>query len=448
VLEELVIKLKPNHHLFLNTSKQLTAYNQKMLIIFLLLFNLAVNSILIFYVYSDQKTEIIALTNQESKELQANNGETISSLIKNEYKPPVTRRKRGMFLNYFIDSKNVLHVRDEVSSIYQKSIEKTLQGWEPNTTHVVLKKIHPPSKEELYLMIAAQNLYDSSNHYEGTIYIGKDLTFFISLITQFFIISFSLSLLFLFLALYIGKKMTNQAMRPIIHSFDLQQEFIANASHELRTPLSVIQAGLDIIDLEKNLLSSFSIETLNDIKNEIRSTTQLVNDLLFLTRSDASQVEINKTEFELNEFLINIIRPFQLIASKKKQTLTFQTNKPTLINQDQEKLKQLIYIFLDNAIKYTPEKGVITIQYNLIDAQKKPKLTIEILDSGIGISSSDLEHIFDRFYRIEKHRSRTEGSTGLGLSIAKSLVSVLGGSLSVKSQLNKGSKFSIKLPIK
>ncbi|WP_165347153.1 sensor histidine kinase [Gottfriedia acidiceleris] len=397
-----------------------------------------------FYIYLDQKSDLITVLKEEIKEVKMN----AASLGPNDDNTQRKHKRKNVYFNYFLNKNNEFEIYDETAPGYTKDIEKVLKQLNPNQNKVFIKRIDPHDKEELHLMIAAEKVYDSSNHYLGTIYSGKDLSSVIYLIKQFISISFLLSIIFCFMAYYFGKKITNQAMEPIIASYKEQQEFVENASHELRTPLSVLQAGIDVLSVEQNRLSDFGKETLTDLKKELSDTRNLVHQLLFLARLDHKQIaKVNIEEFRIDVFSEQIQKAWQYKASEKKQTIQLLNEEKFIVKTNQEILKQLINIFVDNAIKYSLENRTISLNYYVRSEKKANYFYYEINDNGIGIAKELQDKIFNRFYRIEEHRSRDEGNTGLGLSIAKSIIESLNGEIIVNSEFGKGSSFKIKIPI-
>jgi len=325
---------------------------------------------------------------------------------------------------------------------------KKVENWKPTEMESKYQKIQLSKNDSIYLLIVSQNVYENGK-LKGTIYIGKDITFLRNMFIRFLLILLGISLIFFVIALIVGQIMTKRAMEPIIKSYTLQSEFIADASHELRTPLSVLKSGLEVIEYEEaNKFSTFSKNILSDLKEEIRSTIQLVSNLLFLIRSDSGEQSSVVEHFDLLELIQQVIRSFYHLSETKKIKLDLQMLTPLSLFTDREKLKQVLYILIDNAIKYTPTGGKISISYELKSDNQKEKVCIKVRDNGIGISMEQREHIFDRFYRVDKSRSRQSGSSGLGLPISKSIVESLNGTIEVSSSLNKGSEFTITIPLK
>jgi two-component system, OmpR family, sensor histidine kinase CiaH len=433
-------------NLFSTTRKNLAQYNSRMLIIFLLLFNVVISIVLFINMYNEQRVELFDIAKQEINELKINkNGYQINQ---NQSAPVSNINKtKGIFLTYFLKSNNELVIMDEFSPKLRAPVIKKVKSWNPDKMESRYKKIQLSNDGPLYLFIVSQNIYENGQR-KGTIYIGKDITFLRNMFIHFLFILLGISLIFFIIALIVGQFMTKRAMKPIIKSYTVQSEFIADASHELRTPLSVLKSGLDVIEFEEgNKFSSFSKSILSDLKEEIGSTTKLVNHLLFLIRSDSGEQSSIVENFNLLELMQQIIRSFQHLSEIKEIKLDLRTLNPLCVYTDKEKLKQLLYILIDNAIKYTPRGGKVRISYELKSANQNEKLCIKVRDNGIGISLEQQERIFDRFYRVDKSRSRQSESSGLGLPIGKSIVESLNGRIEVSSTVNKGSEFTITIPL-
>jgi signal transduction histidine kinase len=237
--------------------------------------------------------------------------------------------------------------------------------------------------------------------------------------------------------------MSKKAMIPIFKSFNRQREFVADASHELRTPLSVLLSSIDAmemtIDTEKD---DFSRKLLFNMKDEVKRMTNLVSGLLTLARSDSDQVEIKLEKFEFRSIAEKAIGSLQPLAASKQINLNLTAPENVIAKGDSEKLSQLLYILIDNGIKYTPIGGEV----QLVLSNKENELCIQVTDTGIGIKPEDHTRIFDRFYRSDKARSRQIGSHGLGLAIAKWIVEIHNGTIQVNSEVGKGSTFTIRIP--
>ncbi|MBQ2696825.1 MAG: HAMP domain-containing protein [Clostridia bacterium] len=222
-----------------------------------------------------------------------------------------------------------------------------------------------------------------------------------------------------------------------------RREFVANVSHELRTPLTTIKSYaetiLDMID-NTEVPSTF----INTILNETDRMTRLVKDLLVLSSLEQSD-QLNKSEFSMHSLVSDVVDTLELVAKEQGHRLSLNITEPFegLFYGDRDRLEQLLYNIISNSIKYTPNGGKITVtagqQYN--------KVYIKVKDTGIGIPEKDLGRLFERFYRVDKARSREKGGTGLGLAISKGIVDNHGGTISVQSEVNKGTEVTITLPV-
>jgi signal transduction histidine kinase len=235
-----------------------------------------------------------------------------------------------------------------------------------------------------------------------------------------------------------------QAGRVLVsaqEAWDRQQHFIANASHELRAPLTLVRAGSDAL-LRKTFFNSGTRNLLKDIVSEIDYMNNLVEDLLLLSRFDTEQLKIRNDEVHLNELADEIQRQFQPLTLEKSIKLSVQTEKIT-IRGDMVRLRQVVLILLDNALRHTPKEGNI----QLVIKKQDNQAAISVSDSGEGISKEHLAHVFERFYQVESDRREGNSGSGLGLSIAKSIIEAHGGKISIQSEAGKGTTVICILPI-
>ncbi|HWB53579.1 MAG TPA: ATP-binding protein [Tepidisphaeraceae bacterium] len=224
---------------------------------------------------------------------------------------------------------------------------------------------------------------------------------------------------------------------------DLRKEFVANVSHELRTPLTMIKGFVETLRDGAIDDRDRAMDYLATVERHSDQLGNLVNDLLDLSRLD-SGADISPTgSIHIDAILRRVEELMQSTAAKKGQTLTFNisSNLPTILG-NADYLQRAVANLVDNAIKYTKDGGQIIVAA----AQNNGQIAIEIRDTGIGIPPEDLSRIFERFYRVDRSRSREMGGTGLGLSIVKHIVQNHGGSVDVASTLGKGSVFTIRLP--
>lgn len=354
-------------------------------------------------------------------------------------------RKNNIEFYYLVSSSGqfIGGVEANYDLVAREQILKKVSGWIPDEDEVRFTEIKTSHKPK-YLALAGLPVSNVYGDYVGVIYTGIDLTAQHHVLEVYMVISIILSFIFLILSAFIGHYLAGKTMVPIMQSFARQREFVADASHELRTPLSVLQSSLEVIEAEEeNRLNDFSRQVVVDMKDEVGRMSKLVADLLTLARADSGTLELNREAFDLRVVAEQVERSFQPVVAKKEQTFTFHGPESMPVYADRERITQLLYILLDNAMKYTPEKGSISLE--IATSAKGVQLVVQ--DNGVGMTPQQAERIFDRFYRVDKGRSREMGGTGLGLSIANWIVNAHGGTIQVQSNVGKGSIFTVTLPI-
>jgi signal transduction histidine kinase len=241
-----------------------------------------------------------------------------------------------------------------------------------------------------------------------------------------------------------------------------QQRFVADASHELRAPITSIRCNLDLLAKAPDLPPVEARAALADARAEVDRMGRLVGDLLTLAHVDAltqSQAGIDngykkynayKQQLDLDSLLLEVFRQYQFVEEldnhgphKQGPRLLLQHTTPARVYGDADQLKQVLVALLDNALKYTPYEGVVSLSLTTLANQA----IIKVIDTGIGVAQDDLPHIFERFYRADRARSRERGGSGLGLAIVQSIVQEHQGTIEVESTPGKGSIFTVRLPV-
>ncbi|MFT8527081.1 MAG: HAMP domain-containing sensor histidine kinase, partial [Oenococcus sp.] len=244
------------------------------------------------------------------------------------------------------------------------------------------------------------------------------------------------------LSLVVSWLVTLRVMKPILQSWKQQQDFVNNAAHELRTPLTIIQNKLEnllrtptkpVADVSENIVVSLS---------EVRRLNQLTSDMLTLAKTGSNMSRLDPKTIDVKKFIDEVVEPYSEIAQSENKVFNSDINVKGQMTFDNKRVHQLIVILLDNALKYTDEKGSITLKAR----RDKNNLILEVADTGRGISQEAKRHVFDRFYREEKSGNRNTGGTGLGLSIAKWIVDAFKGKITVSDNYPEGSVFKVVLP--
>lgn len=276
------------------------------------------------------------------------------------------------------------------------------------------------------------------------LYVGKDVTALYSGLRKATYAQIVLGFMALLIASAIGYYMAGKAIIPLKEAYDKQKQFAADASHELRTPLAVLMASAELLLADPSIQNPFLRQVLEDVKSEVKKMTNLVSDLLMVARSDNNALKMKIQRLDLSEILGQVVRTMIPIADKKNIRLMGENFDKAMINADEQKIKQLAIILVDNAIKYTPEGGAVLVELESVDNKRA---VFSVMDNGIGIAAEDLDKVFERFYRVDKARSREMGGNGLGLAIAAEIVKLHDGKISVASKLGEGTKFTVELKV-
>lgn len=268
-----------------------------------------------------------------------------------------------------------------------------------------------------------------------------DITSRYSYLTHLIYTFLAVALAMLIAIFFISKFFANKSIKPIKESFVRQKQFITDASHELKTPLTVINTNTDVLLSHHEDTIKNQSKWIYYIKSEVERMTKLTNDLLYLAQVDYSDIKLISTDFDLSETIENVILTME--ASIFENNILFDYNiEPNVISHgNSEQIKQVVMILLDNALKYTDPKGKISLSFK----KYNNKTILTISNTGKGIPKEDLDKIFDRFYRVNKSRSRDSGGYGLGLSIAKAIVEQHHGKITVNSNINETTTFRVEL---
>lgn len=354
--------------------------------------------------------------------------------------PKLEKRLSFFFYSFFfytkIDNNGVITETSPTPPFNREKLQILVNSTIPNTNEI--GKIHF-SNDNNFLFLKAPLL-----NKQGTILVFANTKPEKILMRLLFTALTFMGLIGLALALFGSLFVAERALIPIKKSWLKQKTFVADASHELRTPLAVMQTNLELVLGNPEDTVESQTKWLENIREENKRMTKLVEDLLLLARADSEQILLEMHSFSLGGALNTTFSSFEPVANKKSISLSLNIAPEINYYGDETRIKQLAVILIDNAIKYTNAGGNVRLEVN----EKGHNVEILVSDTGEGIEEEHLDKIFQRFYRIDKARSKQNGGTGLGLAIAELIVKEHSGTIKVTSIKEKGTTFLINLPNK
>ena len=223
----------------------------------------------------------------------------------------------------------------------------------------------------------------------------------------------------------------------------MRKEFSANVSHELKTPLASMKVLSDSLLSQEGMPEEIYREFLGDITTEIERMTQIINDLLSMVKLDQNTANIIISNISINDLIEQLLKRLRPIAGKRNIELIFESFRPVMADVDEVKLSMALNNLIENAIKYNYDDGWVKVTLN---ADHK-FFYVTVQDSGVGIPEDSLDSVFERFFRVDKARSRATGGTGLGLAITRSVILLHRGSIKVYSKEKEGTTFTVRIPL-
>jgi two-component system sensor histidine kinase CiaH len=427
--------------MFSEIRNRLTQLYVLVMTVFLVSFIVVSYTGILWVLHREEQQDIRTIAEEEAREhvKLLKRKEVASSVVQN-----ADNDGEKIFFYVFNNDGQLVDHEDPEEKMRSK-VEGIIANWKMPDGEGKIQKFYVGDNERAIVIMCSMTIYDGQEVI-GRVFVGEDITSYYQLLKSLLIVMVVVAILFIVAAAFVGHLLAGRAIIPIKQSFVRQREFVADASHELRTPLSILLTSVDVVQSDDgNQLSAFSVQVLDDMKSEVRRMSKMVGDLLTLARADAGVSNVMKEKFDLITASEQIIRSFQLVADEKGVALELDYQTPISVFADKERLSQLLLILIDNAIKYTPTGGKVKIELRTITGSK-PTVSITVQDTGVGIPDEHKKLIFDRFYRIDKVRSREEGGSGIGLSIAKWIVDAHGGTIKVESTPGHGSSFVIQLP--
>ena len=352
--------------------------------------------------------------------------------------------KKGEMMSLMYDADGNIIIDQMTESPYAAALTAIRASWpEPeNETELLYFR---DKKGTLHFFLAGGCTFWENGQIQARLYTFLNLEDYYDMAVDGMYFLFLLCAVCIMLAAGGGYYMAAKNIKPLEILFKREHEFAADASHELRTPLTVLSLGVESLQNDdESKLSGFAQEVLRDMQHETKYMSRLIEALLTLARGDEENTPLARAKVDLTEVAVKVCNKMRPLAAKKGLELEYAAGDApqVFILGDKNKMEQLLIIFIDNAIKYS-ESGTITVT---VDADSMHAV-IKVMDEGIGISESDAQKIFERFYRVDKARSRAAGGFGLGLNIARIIVVRHGGTVSVKPRSPHGSIFTVRLPL-
>lgn len=449
---------KDKQNIFVESRKKLTLHYSLMLAVGFLFLDIVIYLGIRWAIVSEQ-TEYLMSTAQHIASHQSALLKKPNFLFKDRFE--VSEAQDRLFF-YAFDNDGKIFNSSPITYSIEPLIFNTIHNWH-SVIKLRVKPIFFSSSENFMALIPYTVVRENKTEEEvrflmtqlpiylhgekvGTVFVGRDVTpIYLGLQKSLRVLIF-ISILTFILATYVGYRMAGYTIIPLAQAYEKQHQFASDASHELRTPLAILMTTIDLLSADKTIQDEFSKQALEDARDEINKMTHIISDLLTMARSGDIISGMKMMPTNVAWIAKNVVRNLKPIAEKKQITLSIQGDdeKDLIAWGDERQLTQLFIIFLDNAIKYTPEKGSVSI---IFQKPKNRRLTFIIQDTGIGISPSEHGKIFDRFYQVDRARSRDESrGNGLGLAIARNIIRLHHGSIKLKSDLGKGAMFWITLP--
>ena len=352
--------------------------------------------------------------------------------------------KKGEMMSLMYDADGNIIIDQMTDSPFAAALTAIRTSWpEPeNETELLYFR---DKKGTVHFFLAGGCTFWENGQIQARLYTFLNLEDYYDMAVDGMYFLFLLCVVCIMLAAGGGYYMAAKNIKPLEILFAREHEFAADASHELRTPLTVLSLGVESLQNDdESRLSGFAQEVLRDMQHETKYMTRLIEALLTLARGDEENKPLARAKVDLTEVAVKVCNKMRPLAAKKGLGLEYAAGDApqVFILGDKNKMEQLLIIFIDNAIKYS-ESGTITVT---VDADSMYAV-IKVMDEGIGISEGDAQKIFERFYRVDKARSRAAGGFGLGLNIARIIVVRHGGTVSVKPRSPHGSIFTVRLPL-
>lgn len=351
--------------------------------------------------------------------------------------------KNGSMLAFLVKPDDKTVVLDQLQGAAVGDILKNhREDWPENDDSAEMLRVRN-SVGERYRYLAAVAPVKDGDRVIGRLYMFKNMEFYYEAAYETLLVLLCIALVLFIPACLLGYWLSKRNIRPIQLMYEKQKQFTADASHEMRTPLAVLNLAVQgLLEDTESRYSSFASETLQMIKTEVGRLRKLTDTLMELARRDNLGLKVKKERIDFTALCRQVINQCSLVAEEKQQRIKADLPEHLFLKGDADSLNMLLIILLDNAVKYSPIASEILVKA----ADKRDSIILQVQDQGIGISDADKEKIFDRFYRVDKVRSREQGGLGLGLALALSIVRLHDGKITVLDNKPQGTIMQIMLP--
>ena len=419
---------------FENLRMQMTCVYAAIFGVLILAIVAAAYTLIWWEILANEKTNLIAQIYHEGEEW-----------IESE-EPPCSQAamSSGKMFAYFVapDGKTVI-----LNQLGDGDVGKALlshqSDWPQNMEGTHLIRMRGANGERYRYLAGVAPVVDKGKQI-GTLYMFKNMEFYYYAAFKTLFLLLCLAVVLYLAACYFGYWLARRNILPISQMYERQKQFTADASHEMRTPLAVMKLAVQgLREDEDSRLSKFAKESVEMLDSEADRLSRLTENLMTLARSDEDNLPAYTEQVDMTALCHKVAAQLALLAEQKQIVLKQEIQADLSVYGDELALSRLLIILIDNALKYSAAKTTVTLR----GARVKEHLVIEVRDEGCGISDEDKTRVFDRFYRVDKARSRTQGGLGLGLSLSWAIVHQHGGSIEAFDNQPQGTVMYVQLPL-
>ena len=419
---------------FENLRMQMTCVYAAIFGVLILAIVAAAYTLIWWEILANEKTNLIAQIYHEGEEW-----------IESE-EPPCSQAamSSGKMFAYFVapDGKTVI-----LNQLGDGDVGKALlshqSDWPQNMEGTHLIRMRGANGERYRYLAGVAPVVDKGKQI-GTLYMFKNMEFYYYAAFKTLFLLLCLAVVLYLAACYFGYWLARRNILPISQMYERQKQFTADASHEMRTPLAVMKLAVQgLREDEDSRLSKFAKESVEMLDSEADRLSRLTENLMTLARSDEDNLPAYTEQVDMTALCHKVAAQLALLAEQKQIVLKQELQADLSVQGDELALSRLLIILIDNALKYSSAKTTVTLR----GARVKAQMVIEVRDEGCGISDEDKQRIFDRFFRVDKARSRSQGGLGLGLSLAWAIVHQHGGSIEAFDNQPQGTVMYVQLPL-